>query len=132
MAHWCWRVLVALGALLVVGMASAAGGAGHVSLRWAAPDECPDDVQLVHDVEALLGQSLLDAGEQALVVRAVVRSEAGGYSAALHFSSAQGEEERQLEHPSCDKLVQAVALVIALAIDPERVRATQSARAAAG
>lgn len=131
MAHWCRRLLGALGVLLAVSPASAADGEGRVSLRWSAPEECPDDVQLVHAVEALLGESLLDAGEQGLVVHAVVSGDATGYSAGLHFSSAQGEEDRQLAHPSCDKLVQAVALVVALTIDPERVRATQTAREAA-
>ena len=98
-------------------------------MRWAAPDECPDDAQLVHQVESLLGESLLDAGEQVLTIRASVQGNPDkGYAAKLSFTGAQGTEERYLEHPSCENLVQASALIIALAIDPERVRATQQAR----
>ena len=103
--------------------------AGRVSLWWAAPDECADDVQVVHQVEALLGQSLLAAGEQSLTVRATVRGDgARGYAATISFKSLQGTEERALEHPSCEKLVEAVALVVALAIDPDRVQATRRVR----
>jgi hypothetical protein len=109
-------------------VASADVPPGHVSLRWSAPDECPDDVQLVHQVEALLGESLLGVSEQSLSAHVLVRgSVASGYAAKLEFTSAQGDDERHLEHPSCDKLLEAVALVVALAIDPERVRATQLA-----
>jgi hypothetical protein len=121
--------LIAVGALSVTGVAAAQALPPRVSLRWAAPDECPDDVQLVHQIEALLGQSLLDAGEQALAVRASAQGNPDkGYAAKVSFTGAQGTEERYLEHPSCENLVQALALVIALAIDPERVRATQQTR----
>ncbi|HEY1536837.1 MAG TPA: hypothetical protein VGF76_22600, partial [Polyangiaceae bacterium] len=121
--------LVAIGALFVAGVAAAEATPARVSLHWTAPDECPDDAQLVHQIEALLGQSLLEAGEQTLTVRATAQGDAGrGYAAKVSFTGAQGTEERYLEHPSCENLVQALALVIALAIDPERVRATQRAR----
>jgi hypothetical protein len=121
--------LVAFGVLSVSGVAAAQVAPARVALRWTAPDECPDDVQLVHRVEALLGESLLDAGEQALLVRASAQGNPDkGYAAKVSFTGAQGTEERYLEHPSCENLVQALALVIALAIDPERVRATQQTR----
>ena len=121
--------LAAMGVLSVSGRAAAQAVPAKVSLRWAAPDECPDDAQLVHQVESLLGESLLDAGEQALSVRGSAQGDPGkGYSAKVSFTGAQGTEERYLEHPSCENLVQALALVIALAIDPERVRATQQTR----
>jgi len=121
--------LVAIGVLSVSGRAAAQAAPAKVSLRWVAPDECPDDAQLVHQVESLLGESLLDAGEQALSVRASAQGNPDkGYAAKVSFTGAQGTEERYLEHPSCENLVQALALVIALAIDPERVRATQQTR----
>jgi hypothetical protein len=48
-----------------------------------------------------------------------------GYAAKVSFTSPEGSDERYLEHPSCAQLVNAVALVVALAIDPERVHARQ-------
>ncbi len=119
---------------LVTSAASAEPSVGRVQVHWAAPDECPDDVRLVHEVEGLLGQSLPDEDQEPplLTVRVHVQgSRDQGYAAKVSFTSAQGDEDRYLEHPSCDQLVHALALVIALAIDPERVRATQLARAAA-
>jgi hypothetical protein len=126
----CWAI--ALAALLLAGAAAADPAPGRVSLHWAAPDECPDDVELVHQIEALLGQSLLEAGEQSLSVHASAQgSPEKGYAAKVSFRSPQGTDERYLEHPSCESLVQALALVVALAIDPERVRAIQRSREAA-
>jgi hypothetical protein len=127
MNRCCLGGLALCGVWLVTSPA-AAQSANRVSLRWSAPDECPDDVRLVHAVEALLGQSLSDAGTQSLSVHAsVLGSEATGFSAKLSFASPQGPEQRFLEHPRCDQLLEAVALVVALAIDPERVHATQLA-----
>ncbi len=118
LAVWLWSI---------VGAAQTTPG--RVSLRWSAPDECPDDVQFVHQVEALLGRSLSDSSEQALTVHASVQGNAAlGYSATLLFSGVRGLDERSLQHPQCEKLAEASALVVALALDPERVRATQHAR----
>ncbi|MEO7034995.1 MAG: hypothetical protein ABI548_13885 [Polyangiaceae bacterium] len=131
MKRFCVNSLVGVGVFAVSGVALAQGSPGQVTLRWSAPDECPDDARLVHQIETLLGQSLLETKGQSLAVRATAQGNtAHGYSGKLVFSSAQGVEERLLVHPSCDKLVEAIALVIALAIDPERVQTTQNAREA--
>jgi hypothetical protein len=72
---------------------------------------------------------LLDANGQALMVRATAQGNPEkGYAAKVSFSGPQGTDERYLEHPSCENLVQALALVVALAIDPERVHALQRTR----
>ena len=111
---------------LAAGVASAQQGSAAISLHWSAPDECPDDVALVHQIERLLGQSLLEVREQSLAVWVTAYGDATrGYAAKVSFQSLQGREQRYLEHPSCRKLADAVSLMIALAIDPERVRATQ-------
>ncbi|MES1189037.1 MAG: hypothetical protein ABUL60_34800 [Myxococcales bacterium] len=99
----------------------------HISLRWDAPNECPDDAQLVGAVEGLLGQPLSEAREQELAVSVNVQASADGFSAKLEFASPQGTQERFLDHPDCRKLMEAAALLAALAIDPERVRARQEA-----
>jgi len=123
--------LVGVGVWGVAGAALAQGSPTQVTLRWSAPDECPDDARLVHQIETLLGQSLLETKGQGLGVRVSAQGNPErGYAGKISFSSARGNEERFLEHPHCEKLVEAMALVIALAIDPERVRTTQSAREA--
>lgn len=96
-------------------------------MRWNAPDECPDDVELIRSVESYLGQPLSEARQQQLAISVSVLGSAGGFSAKLRFKGANGLEERYLEHPDCRKLAQAAALLAALAIDPERVNARQLA-----
>lgn len=109
------------------GMAAAADAPERVSLRWNAPDSCPDDAQLVRAVETFLGQPLAESREQKLSVNVSVQGGPGGFSAKLSFQSPQGTQERFLEHPECSKLTEGVALLAALAIDPERVKARQAA-----
>ncbi len=85
---------------------------------------------MLREVEGFLGESLDRAAEQPLGVDARVQGDSShGYAAKLSFASARGSTERALEHPECAKLTEAVALLIALAIDPERVRAHQEAGA---
>lgn len=95
-------------------------------MRWNAPDSCPDDAQLINAVEGFLGQRLAEAREQELAVSINVQGDEAGYSAKLKFTGPSGPDERFLEHPECSKLMEAAALVAALAIDPERVKARQS------
>jgi hypothetical protein len=125
-------------ALLVLGLLHSAPAAAdepapepavpkHVSLRWNAPDTCPDDAALVGAVAGLLGQPLSETREQDLAVSVNVQGGADLFSAKLVFTSPQGAQERFLDHPDCSKLMEAVAMLAALAIDPERVRARQAA-----
>src|SRR4051812_33346518 len=83
----------------------------RVSLRWNAPDDCPDDAELLRSVEGFLGEPLAAASEQQLSISLNVSSRAGGFSAKMRFKSASGVEERALEHPECRKLMEACALL---------------------
>ena len=105
--------------------AFAADAPARVSLRWNAPDACPDDSEAVRNVEGFLGQRLSESREQQLGVSVDVQGTAHGFSAKLVFASPRGAEQRNLEHPDCSKLMEAAALLVALAIDPERVQARQ-------
>jgi hypothetical protein len=46
----------------------------------------------------------------------------GGYRVLLDFSTGGALRQRQIEHDDCEKLTEAAALVMAMAIDPERMR----------
>lgn len=108
--------------------ALAAPAPSGVALRWNSPDECPDDAALVAAVEDFLGQQLSEAREQQLSASvSVVGSERDGFAAKLRFTSREGLEERSLEHRECRKLMEGAALLVALAVDPERVKARQQA-----
>jgi hypothetical protein len=125
-------VAALLSSLFGAGVARAETQAPRVELRWNAPRECPDALALVRAVEDFLGQPLAEAGEQQVALDARVQGDAThGYAARLSFVTAQGKTERDLEHQDCQKLTEGVALLAALAIDPERVRARQDAKDAA-
>ena len=118
--------MVIVVASLATAGAQAADAPERVSLRWNAPDTCPDDAQLVRAVEDFLGQPLVESREQQLSVSVNVQVGPGGFAAKLSFKSPAGTQERFLEHPECTKLTEGVALLAALAIDPERVKARQA------
>jgi hypothetical protein len=125
------RHRLVLGFLLAVtarvSVVSAQTESGRVTLRWNAPHECPDTAALALEIEAYLGQKLDERRPQDLAVDANVQGSAGdGYSAKVVFGSARGVQERYLDHPDCGKLTEATALVVALAIDPERVAQQQA------
>lgn len=120
-----WMVVVA--GCLTTSAAGAVDAPERVSLRWDAPDACPDDSELVHAVEEFLGQPLSASREQQLSVSITVLDTPGSFAATLTFTSPQGTQKRFLEHPLCEKLTEGVALLAALAIDPERVKARQAA-----
>lgn len=125
-------VWIAVAACLATETAQAADAPERVTLRWNAPDTCPDDAQLVRAVEGFLGQPLVESREQQLAVSVTVQVGPGGFSAKLSFTSPAGTQERFLEHPECGKLTEGVALLAALAIDPDRVKARQASVEATG
>jgi hypothetical protein len=125
-------VAAVLSSLFGAGGARAEAQPTRVELRWNAPRECPDALALVRAVEDFLGQPVAEAGEQQVAVDARVHGDATqGYAARLSFVTTQGKTERDLEHQDCQKLMEGVALLVALAIDPERVGARQDAKDAA-
>lgn len=127
-----WVSMVVVAACLATGNAHAADAPERVSLRWNAPDACPDDAELVRAVEGFLGQPLVESRQQQLSISVSVQVGASGFSANLSFKSPGGTQERFLEHPECGKLTEGVALLAALAIDPERVKARQAAAETTG
>jgi hypothetical protein len=105
----------------------------RVELRWNAPRECPDALGMVRAVEDFLGQPLAEAGAQRVEIDARVHGDREhGFAGKVSFVTAQGQSERDLEHQDCQKLTEGLALLAALAIDPERVRARQEAKDAGG
>lgn len=116
-----------IGSLAVAPVVGAAEPVHRVTLRYNAPEACPDDAQLISLIEGFLGQPLREAREQELAAQVTVLGAAVGYSAKLTFISPRGTEERFAEDADCSKLAEAAALLVALAIDPERVHAKQAA-----
>ncbi|HEY1534835.1 MAG TPA: hypothetical protein VGF76_12480, partial [Polyangiaceae bacterium] len=87
--------------------------------QWQAPAECPDADSVKLSVERLLGQKLADL--QSKNVRAhgeVRRNEVGNWELHCLLSVGDRVEEETFAAKKCQALADAMALKIALAIDP--------------
>jgi hypothetical protein len=87
-------------------------------LAWAAPQECPKIDEVRARVDELLAHAPAAVGEP---IVADVRVTAGpsGFVAHLQLRSGETEGRRELGDPDCRELGEAVALIVALAVDPE-------------
>jgi hypothetical protein len=98
---------------------------------WSAPDACPTRADVIDRIARLLGRAPDSPGGRAFSARADVTSPSPELFRVRVISHAADdvEGERMLEASSCERIADATALVIALAIDPEAV-ASHSADAA--
>lgn len=94
------------------------------SVGWVAPAGCPTEAEVASAVEVWLGEPLSTPRPQELAIQAEVSGEKP-FLVRLRITTERGTEERSLEHESCARLAEAAELVIALAIDPERVKQRQ-------
>jgi hypothetical protein len=89
---------------------------------WRAPVECPQQAAVIRQVEQLLGQNLEQPREQAVSIVGQTRAlENHRYQVELVFTTAGQRRTRRLQHDNCTQLSEGAALVMAMAIDPERV-----------
>ena len=102
------------------------------TVSWRAPAECPSEPEVIRQVEGFLGQPLSAAAKHPLEIRArVAGSETSGYQLMLRMQSPQGARGRTLKHDDCAKLAEAGALLMAIAIDPERAQLREATQTAA-
>lgn len=87
------------------------GGPG-VELEWRAPEGCPAQIEVAAEVDRLLAGRRVEA---TVAVRAEVVKEGAGFAATVAIDAAA---PRTLRASGCDALARAVALVIAVAVDP--------------
>ena len=103
-------------ALAVVAVVLAAGTAHAGSLRWDAPAECGDAAALEARVAVHLGRAL-DAGDPLDAEVEVTRDEAAGdYRAAMRIVTPGALDEREVRAADCAAVADAVAFVLALAV----------------
>lgn len=82
-----------------------------VTLRWEAPVGCPDHAAVA---SAIAARQPVDP----VTVDARVTATDVGVVADLVIDSAHGSTQRRLQSPSCDSIVDAVALLVQVAADP--------------
>jgi hypothetical protein len=83
---------------------------------YSAPDFCPDRAQFSDQV-ALRTAEWLPAGSE-FQVSVEIAPEATGLVARVRFARAGRETLRELRAESCEELVRALALIVAILIDP--------------
>lgn len=103
--------LVVLAALHGAGPDVPAAPADPVTLHWHAPASCPDAAAVS---SAIAARRPVDP----VVVEARVSIEPDAVVADLAIDSAHGSTRRRLASPSCESIVEAVALLVQVAADP--------------
>ena len=83
-----------------------------LQLTWKAPRECPTG----HEVEQAVLHLVGNVPGEPLDASVVVSKVGARYRAQIH--TAGGARERSLEGESCEAIAEAVAVLLALAIDP--------------
>jgi len=114
------RAALAL-ALLGAPTAALAGppAAPAVEFRWDAPAGCPEEAEVLAQLERLLGGPLAARRGERLTAIARVRQEPGGaWDLRLWTVSDAGTLQRSLRHERCDMLASAGVFIAAMAIDP--------------
>ena len=125
-----WLVTGAVVATLAAAAAASAQGTpSNVDVAWSAPLECPSRAAVLGEVRAIL-EGGAKTGPQSppppastphpVDARAVVTRTGQGWHVELAIRSDQGSGERSLDADSCAELASAVALIVALAVDPTR------------
>jgi hypothetical protein len=118
-------------AMAVLGGVPVALGQSSSSITWSAPSgECPDEAYVRTAVQQLLGAD----DPAAARVEAHARVERLGDSSwRVHLTTQRdgATGERVVDSSSCRSLADATALIVALAIDPQRVAANRPSLAAA-
>ncbi len=100
--------------------ASAAGTAASLSFEWRAPLGCPVRAEVLARAEHLIGHSLTRTSSTRPITLLATVLPLDDTTWRLDVSSdSQGASGRAVTAPSCDELADAMALLIALSIDPD-------------
>ncbi len=89
----------------------------ELDLQWSGPSSCPDQFDVELRVADLVGRSITMGPEAAWSARADVRLASKTYVTNLRIDSVLGTESRTLHAPDCEALADAVAVIVALALD---------------
>lgn len=85
-------------------------------LEWEAPSGCPDAAAIREQVAALVPKP--GEGEGVLYVDAAIAPRGDAFVLTLRTDFAGRHDEREVRAPVCGELAEAVALVVAISLDP--------------
>lgn len=113
-----FATLVALAALFSNSASGQSPPPSPVELTWAAPEGCPARPYVLERIQKLLGTTPL-AETRLKADGRVSLPEAGLWRVHLAVVGHGTDGERELTADTCERLADATALVLALAVDPE-------------
>jgi len=94
----------------------------QVTVRWEAPADCPDrvalDQELRRDLEGSQAPSV-----RLMVFANVAQLQSATWQVSILAESNDGKSERTITAHSCQSLIDATSLIIAMLIDPETAAA---------
>lgn len=99
---------------LVLVIGAFAPPAAAIEVRWEAPAGCPDREALLARMHARIGPD----AEGPASVHGTVSATNSGYALALELAIAGNATQRELDAATCGELVDAAALIVAVALDP--------------
>lgn len=111
--------------VLALAVASSTARAAE-PIRWEAPPECPDRSRLLAVVAELTGRDAAMAPSD-LRMRGVVQRRAQGWQVSLTLMDGPRERSRVITAPSCEELVRATGVAVALALTTETALTTDAA-----
>jgi hypothetical protein len=88
-------------------------------LIWEAPDRCPSTEQVRERIDELIAVTPADPHDERIRVEVRVSEQPPSFVASVRMQSAASDGRRELGDVDCDELAESVALIIALAVDPE-------------
>lgn len=107
-----------MAALTIGTLAFAQTSSPGVDLAWSAPAQCPSRAAVLGEIQSILEGGA--ASTHAVLATAAVERDGPRWRVALSIRSDQGSGVRALDADSCAALASAVALIVALAVDPTR------------
>jgi hypothetical protein len=127
-----WRLLLVAfgGTLASPALAQPPLPIPSLTFEWSAPPECPSSAEVLAATQRLVGGPQASLSGERWTVRAVVSHE-GVWSVSIETASTSGPHRRTLHAQTCQGLVSATALILALAINPDAVAKAAPAPAAA-
>jgi len=120
-----------LAVLMAATIVAAAEPPPGLVLAWTAPAGCPDEAEVRARVVGMTGEAAAQRAD--LTARATVHEASPGrWTLALELTGKGGSGRRELTAPRCEELVDAAALVVAIAVDPRAALAAGASEAGAG
>ncbi|NVB40240.1 hypothetical protein G6O69_20525 [Pseudenhygromyxa sp. WMMC2535] len=97
---------------------------GPPTLRWEAPVGCPDETQLRAQIDALAPGVLARVDPRRTAIAVDVARAGDAWGAAIVIEDVDGQRRRSLRGSECEVVGDAVALLVAVALDPVGVSVT--------